>query len=154
MPKENVTSYEYSPNGDLEWVIGPRPDERTQFIYDDFGNPDLTTDPLGNTTDEEYDERSRLLSRTDSFGRSLSQTPDELDRIAEIRRTDVLGSSDEEVITRTYYPGGQVLTETNGLRMTTTYILDGLSRVERIEEAPEGAASFDLFALRRQRKLG
>ena len=53
-----------------------------------------------------------------------------------MRRTDGLGSSDEEVITRTFYPGGQVLTETNGLQMTTTYILDGMNRVERIEEVP------------------
>ena len=78
-----------------------------------------------------------MLSRTDSFGRNLSQTPDDLDRIAEVRKL-IVSSWDEEVINRTFYPGGQVLTETNGLRMTTRYILDGLNRVGQVEEEPEG----------------
>lgn len=59
--------------------------------------------PLANATTNVYDERSRLRSSSDTFGRSITQDFDELDRVETIRRTDSKGSSDEEVITRTYY---------------------------------------------------
>ena len=132
----NVTTFEYVPDtGDLELQQGPRDGMVTEFVYDPFGNPETVTDPLSNVTTNVYDERSRLRSSSDTFGRSMTQDFDELDRVETMRRTDGKGSSAEEVIKRTYHPGGQVRTETNGLNLTTEFFLDDLNRVERTEDA-------------------
>jgi RHS repeat-associated protein len=126
----NVTEFEYAANGDLSSVRGPRPEQQTTYSYDAYGNPETATDGLGNVTTTLYDERSRLISQSDTFGRSLTQVFDGLDRVTQATREDSSGSSDEETIIRTYYPGGQVLTETNGLGLVTTFTLDGLNRVK------------------------
>ena len=131
----NVTRFEYLGNGDLARTDGPRPGQSTRFTYDRFGNPGTTTDALGNVTTTVYDERSRLVSSSDTFGRSMTQEYDELDRVKLVRRTDVKGSSDEAVVTRMYFPGGQLKTETNALGLTTTLFLDGLNRLKRTEQA-------------------
>ena len=132
--EDNVTRFDYDDLGDLIQTTDPR-DGTTIFIYDAFGNQETITDPLENVTTSVYDDRSRLRSSTDTFGRSTAMDYDELDRLREVRRTDDKGSSDPETVVRTYYRGGQVLTETNGLGLTTTFILDGLNRVERTEDA-------------------
>ena len=75
-----------------------------------------------------------LVLESPPFGRSMTQDFDELDRVKAIRRTDSKGSSDEEIITRTYYLGGQVRTESNGLNLTTEFFLDDLNRVEKAED--------------------
>jgi hypothetical protein len=60
-------------------------------------------------------------SRSDTLGHSETQEFDELDRVFRRTRSDGAGSSDEEAVERTYYPGGQVQTETNGLGLVTTF---------------------------------
>ncbi len=130
----NVTRYAYFPNGDLMETEGPRAGQTTRIDYDAFGNPRTTTDALGNETTTVYDERSRLRSSTDTMGRRMSQDFDDLDRVSRVQRFDDLGSSDEESVERTYYPGGELLTETNGLGLVTTQVLDGLNRVVRVSE--------------------
>ena len=135
----NVTSYRYKPNGDLEEVSGPRPDEWTRYVYDEDGNPDLIFDSSGNVTDEGYDERRRLRSRSDTFGRRMTLYYDPLDRVERKIRFDDEGSSDTEDIRMTYYPNGEVKTETKpSFGFVTTYKLDGLNRVERVEQELEG----------------
>ncbi len=131
----NETEYVYAANGDLEQVSGPRPGQLTRFTYDDFGNPSETTDGEGNVTTTVYDERSRLRTRNDTLGRSLTQGFDELDRVIRSTRTDAAGSSDTEVIERDYYPGGQLLFEINGLGLRTDSLLDGLNRVVRTTDS-------------------
>jgi len=127
--ESNVTTYGYLDNGDLQSVRGPRGGQVTELAYDDFGNPFTTTDAEDNVTTTVYDARSRLTSSRDTLGRSLSQDFDGLDRVTSIVREDDEGSSDTEVLVRDYYPGGQVLLETNGLGLTTYFIIDGLNRV-------------------------
>ncbi|HEX9723330.1 MAG TPA: hypothetical protein VGC53_03520 [Vicinamibacteria bacterium] len=89
---------------------------------------------LPHATTNVYDERSRLRESSDTFGRSTTMDYDELDRLTDLRRSDAKGSSDPETIHRTYHPGGQIQTETNGLDHTTTFFLDDLNRVERSED--------------------
>ena len=126
----NVTTFTYdASNGDLVSTRGPRPSQATTFTYDAFGNPETATDALGNTTITDYDERSRLLSSTDTFGRSMVQSFDGLDRVTRVERTDALGSSDPGVVLREYHAGGQVHRQTNGLGVITTIVLDGMNRV-------------------------
>jgi len=132
--EENVTRYHYFPNGDLMRTEGPRTGQTADFQADEFGNPETTTDALGNETTTVYDERSRLRSSSDTMGRRMGQDFDELDRVTQVRRFDDVGSSDEQVVQRTYHPGGEVLTETNGLGLVATYVIDGLNRVIRVEE--------------------
>jgi len=130
----NETRYHYFPNGDLMRTEGPRAGQTADFQADEFGNPETTTDALGNETTTVYDARSRLRSSSDTMGRQMRQDFDELDRVTQVQRFDDLGSSDEEAVVRTYYPGGEVLTETNGLGLAATYVIDGLNRVIRVEE--------------------
>ncbi len=137
----NVTEYDYYDNGDLRAVRGPRSGQSTSFTYDDFGNPFETTDGEGNQTRTVYDERSRLLTSDDTLGRSLSQDYDELDRVVAVTRTDSSGASDTEVVSRKYYPGGQLRQETNGLALATRFELDGLNRVVRTEDDLGNVAS-------------
>ena len=125
----NNTTFEYAANGDLRFVRGPRPGQDTEFMYDDFGNPDRTIDAEGNETTTVYDARNRPRSTSDTFGRSMTQDFDELDRVTRVTRIDDKGSSDTEVIVRSYYPGGQIRSERNGLGLSTSFTLDGLNRV-------------------------
>ena len=134
---DKTTSYSYFDNGDLERVTDPRTGA-TSYSYDPFGNPTVIIDPVGNRTERNYDDRSRLESSSDTFGHNLTQTYDVLDRLRQSKRTDSKGSSADEVITRTYYPGGQVRTETNGLGLLTELTLDGLNRVVRKVEIGGG----------------
>src|SRR3990172_227234 len=90
--------------------------------------------PLAHATTNNYDDRSLLELSVDTFGRSTTMDYDELDRLTLVDRTDAKGSSDAESVVRTYYPGGQIQTETNGLDHTTTFFLDDLNRVERTED--------------------
>ncbi len=139
----NETEYTYATNGDLELVSGPRPGQRAGFTYDAFGNPFETTDGEDNVTTTVYDDRSRLESSNDTVGRSLAQDFDELDRVIRVTRTDASGSSDTEVIERDYYPGGQLLFESNGLGLRTDFGLDGLNRVIRTEDSLGNVAVMD-----------
>ena len=125
----NITTFAYFPNGDLRSVTGPRPGQLTRFTYDAFGNPETTTDAESNATTAVYDERSRLRSSTDTMGRSMTQDFDELDRVTTVTRTDDKGSSDTQVVVRNYRSGGQVSFQRNGLGLTTDFTFDGLNRV-------------------------
>ena len=135
----NVTSYGYKPNGDLETVTGPRPNQITRYTYDKNGNPDRIYDALGNVIDEGYDDRSRLRSRSDSFGRRMALDYDALDRLQRKIRFDDGGSSDNEDLWMTYHPNGELKTETKpNMGLVTTYHLDGLNRVNEIKQELEG----------------
>ena len=125
----NITTFAYFPNGDLQFVTGPRPGQLTRFTYDAFGNPETTTDAESNATTAVYDERSRLRSSTDTMGRSMTQDFDELDRVTTVTRTDDKGSSDTQVVVRNYRSGGQVSFQRNGLGLTTDFTYDDLNRV-------------------------
>ena len=127
--ESNITTFEYFPNGDLQFVRGPRPGQVTEFAYGAFGNPATTTDAESNVTTTVYDERSRPRSSSDTFGRSMTQDFDELDRVTTVTRADDKGSSDTEVIVRDHYPGGQSLFERNGLGLSTNFTIDGLNRL-------------------------
>jgi YD repeat-containing protein len=50
----NVTEFDYFPNGDLQFVRGPRPGQQQSFDYDAYGNPRTATDGEGNVTTTEY----------------------------------------------------------------------------------------------------
>jgi RHS repeat-associated protein len=139
----NETEYVYEANGDLELVSGPRPGQSTSFTYDGFGNPFETTDGEGNVTTTIYDERSRLTTSNDTLGRSVAQDFDELDRVVRVTRTDGSGASETEVIERDYYPGGQLLFESNGLGLRTDFGLDGLNRVVRTEDSLGNVGAMD-----------
>ena len=127
--EQNVTRFDYDPdNGDLEHQWDAR-GHRTRFDYDENGNPTYIEDALGNHTYHIYDERSRKISTEDSFGRTSEWIYDALDRIHIQRRFDDKGSSATEEITTTYFPNGEVQTQTNGLALVTMNVLDGLNRV-------------------------
>ena len=129
--ENNAAEFFYFANGDLQSVRGPRPGQASSFDYDDFGNPTMSTDAEGNITTTVYDARSRLLSTSDTFGRSMTQAFDRLDRVTTVTREDASGSSAPATIVRTYYPGGQLKTERNALGLETTFTLDALNRVKQ-----------------------
>lgn len=127
--EDNVTEFYYFGNGDLQSVQGPRAGQSSSFDYDAHGNPSSAIDGEGNVTTTVYDERGRLLSSTDTLGHRTTQAYDPLDRVISVTREDEAGSSDTSTIVRTYFAGGQVRTETNGLGLTTTFTLDDRNRV-------------------------
>ena len=148
--------------GDLSYTTGGRGNTTRFTEYDAYGNVLSTVLPkvgLASTTVavfSTFDARSRLTSReesqvnfTDAFVRPLKPsgtTPihlsmrkyDGLDHVVEQRELDSDGHAPELVKQLTYYPGGQVRTETNGLGLLRVTTLDALNRPETVTESGGG----------------
>ena len=78
------------------------------------------------------DDRGRTTLQSDSVGHATAKIYDGLDRPLSVTRQNRNGPSLTQ--TFTYYPAGQVHTETNGLGMTRTTDLDGLNRPSLVTE--------------------
>src|SRR6266540_3150845 len=125
------TAYEYEAGtGLLQSMTDPRGHPTVYADHDSFGNPRRITDPLGNQTRRSYDLRGRLFLEEDDWGRRKQVTYDGLDRPRSVLRK-AGGDSNDEATQTTYYPGGQVETQTNANQAVTRFELDGLNRVVR-----------------------
>jgi RHS repeat-associated protein len=132
----NVSCRSYAANGDLLSVRDPRSFTTSYTDYDAHGNPTRVVDPVGNVTLSSFDERSRVIETSDSFGHHTRTAWDGLDRKSREEKLDDLGQGGTPQITEwRYRPGGQLETETDGLGQITRTLYDGMNRaVERREE--------------------
>ena len=133
----NATSPNHGP-GDLLLVTDPRGVETNFEEYDDFGNPiQLRQETHGGKsilTEQQFDVRSRLERKTDTFGHHVEYTYDLLDRrISETKYDDVLSTTAPgmpwaENSSWVFKPNGELLRMTDGLGQVTSYEYDNLNR--------------------------
>lgn len=140
--EDNRTQYSYYPNGDLKTVTDPRGFVTTYTSYDAYGNPTQIKDPLGNITTNQYDARSRLVERYDTFSHHLLYRYDGLDRKLREEQRDDLGDGGATQVTEyRYAANGEIATQTDGLGQVTRYLYDDLNRL--VEQREEGVIQAD-----------
>lgn len=86
----NTTTYSYDAAGDRNMITAPPPlGYLTRLTYDSVGNLTTRTDANGHTTTFDYDGLNRLITETDSAGKSIRNSYDgEGNRIQMIDRND------------------------------------------------------------------
>lgn len=150
LPTGREVQMDYAGNGDLSRVVDQY-GFATNYQYDAFGNPTTITRQASGqkvvVTNNTYDARSRLLTSSDTIAPSVQNTYDRFDRIVSQTVTDPAGFRDQLTTTFLYLPEGQVkkITRSGGaqtLVVDNTY--DGLNRLVRSEETPNGAGPFTL----------
>ncbi|MEW6735309.1 MAG: RHS repeat-associated core domain-containing protein [Acidobacteriota bacterium] len=139
----HVTRYSYDSNGSLIEKVDSRA-IRTTYSYagigGQYGNPTTITQEVGNgtqiVTNNEYDDRSRLIKSVNSFGKRIDYLYDELDRVVSTVSQDVNPatnfSSPYTTVEFSYYPNGELKTERLD-DISKKYLLDGLNRPIVIE---------------------
>jgi RHS repeat-associated protein len=149
-PNGREIRMDYAANGDLQRMV----DQYgfvTTYQYDAYGNTTSTTrQTLGQLTVQEqqtFDVRSRLLTSQGTIAPSVTNTYDALDRVISQTITDPSGIRDALSVAFTYLPEGQVasVSQTGGTQSfnkQNTY--DGLDRLTRVVETPNGAGPFTL----------
>ncbi|MBF6611715.1 MAG: SBBP repeat-containing protein [Chloroflexi bacterium] len=124
--------YDQSPSrlGDLRTITDPR-NHTWQLSYDAYGYPDAKSDPLGNTTNADYDQVGRLLSSTDGRNKTTQYLNDAYG--APLIITDTLGYP----TTYKYDDVGNVKSVRDAKGQTTTYLYYDTNEVRRVSQ-PEG----------------
>jgi YD repeat-containing protein len=129
--------------GDLKTVTDPRGKTTTYMGYDRYGNALTIQDADGNVTTQQFDERSRMLLKRDTFGHHTEYGYDMLDRkVRETKFDDLCMSNNQfllpgddvsrpwaEETLYSYLPHGEVQSMLNSMGQETDYAYDGLNRL-------------------------
>ncbi len=160
-----VTTFEYDAKGNLititdpEQNLKPVPERlKTRIAYNEFGQPQSVTDPLGNVTTFTYDVQgnlatvsdplhhtsrrtydlvSRLTAQTDPRGKTTRFAYDDLNRITQI--FDALGGPTKF----TYDENGNLRSVTDARNHATTYHHDNMDRLERRTDPLMASETFE-----------
>jgi RHS repeat-associated protein len=121
--KTQTTSFEYTPNGDLESMTDPL--ERTwHYEYDSFGDRKASIDPLGDKATFGYDEDSRLVSRVSprgyEVGAEAAEFTTRIERDPQGRPEEVIDPLGETTKVA-YDPTGNLEARTDANGHTTEY---------------------------------
>lgn len=146
----------YNTLGELQAVLQVNPDPNnsnpvvTSFTYDNAGYPNLTTDPLTRSTDQDHDPLGRLSRTLQDVGGVAAETVvkhDALDRVTEV--TDPNG-----LITSYTYNGlGDLLQLQSPDTGTTTYTYDEAGNRSGQVDANGKVVAFQYDALNRLRMV-
>ena len=130
-----VTAYNgtYGP-GDLKDVIDPNLNRTDYLKYDAYGNPISIRNAVGDIRTQVFDARSRLTQQTATGGIDVSYRYDGMDRVTSVTQSDDLYHATPQKVQFTYYAGGQLQTEINGLGQVTSYTYDSGNRLTRESE--------------------
>ena len=115
--------------GDLATITDPNGNVTEYLSYDAYGDPTSIKNAVGDMTTDNYTARGLLLHETATGGVDITKTYDALERPTSIIQADDLDHSPSESLVDTYYPGGQVKTQTTGVGQVTTYDYDSGNRL-------------------------
>jgi len=161
-PLGNITQYEYDSLGRLIAETDPA-GNTTSYVYDEIGNIMTITDRKGGIMSMTYDAGNRLITVTDQEGNTSTCSYDAMDRrtsqvdplgveyrweydllgrlMAQIVNYDSSGPHDADTnvtIAFEYDQVGNLISQTDPLGNTTTYLYDSLNRMTHAQ-APDGA---------------
>ncbi|MGB2698349.1 MAG: RHS repeat-associated core domain-containing protein [Candidatus Zixiibacteriota bacterium] len=122
-----VTDYEYDANGNRTAVTDPN-GNRTEYQYDERNNLIKEINPVDDSTLYEYDCVGNPVLEIRPNGNVITYDYDENDRLINV--SDLLG----QVAGYTYDCVGNRLTETDANNHTTTYEYDELSRLDYVTD--------------------
>ena len=120
--------------GDLTSITDPNGNVTEYLSYDAYGDPTSIKNAVGDMTTDNYNARGLLLHETATGGVDVTKTYDALDRPTSIVQADDLDHSPSASLVDTYYPGGQVKTQTTGVGQVTTYDYDSGNRLVTMTE--------------------
>ena len=137
-----VVSFTFNANGTMAskavgYDLTQTSDAATKYTYDQYGNLQTQTDPLGNTTTYSYDSLGRKISMTlparvnpSLPGATTNYTYDALGNLLSVSVIDAT-TNQSRVTQYTYDMNGNKTSETDpdGAVHTTTYAYDGLNRL-------------------------
>jgi RHS repeat-associated protein len=142
-PKNNSVTYTYDNNSNIISITEVEksdllnPDETfvTTYTYDNLDRMIRVVDPVGNTTETDYDSRDNDVLGLDALLRETRYTYDGLDRrIQTIRDLDgdgADGDGTDIVITQTWDDSLRLIGQTDDNGNTTQYEYDPLNRLIR-----------------------
>jgi len=149
LPNGRDIRMDYAANGDLQRMVDQY-GFATTYQYDVYGNAASVTRQTGQlpvVDQQTFDVRSRLLTSQGTIAPSVTNTYDALDRVISQTVTDPTGIRDSLAMASTYLPEGQVasVSQTGGTQSFNKLITyDGLNRLIRVVESPNGAGPFTL----------
>jgi len=134
-------------NGELvSWYYSP--DNLTTFTYDQSGNLETATDPLGHTTTFDYNLYGQLTNQTQVEGASMSLTYDERSRLDALHSAgstiDFFYNDADEItsvatiagaVDLSYDSNGNLINLTDAEGHTTDYIYDGDNNLVQVHDA-------------------
>jgi YD repeat-containing protein len=147
LPTGRPLQMDYAANGDLVRMVDQY-GFATTYEYDRYGNPNLISrQAAGQATvvmQNTYDDRSRLLSSTDTISPSVQNAYDALDRVVSQTITDPAGIRDTLTSTLAYLPEGQVrqVSQTGGQTLNVTNTYDGTQPAAQGNRDANGAGPF------------
>ncbi|MBC8951487.1 RHS repeat-associated core domain-containing protein [Xenorhabdus sp. PB62.4] len=152
-----ITQYVYDANGNLSETKIATGDAASPFLvtktqYNVANNPLIVTEPDGKTTTTAYDLLNRVDTVTSSSGRLTRTTYDAASR--PIKITDEIANHHDASITknlgaivretRSYTPGGLLVTLTDANNNTTNYKYDAFERHSELHY-PDGSYDMHVF---------
>ncbi len=150
LPTGRELQLDYAANGDLTRTVDQY-GFATTYQYDAYGNQTVITRQASGqstvVTHNSYDLRSRLVASDDTVAPTVENTYDALDHLINQTVTDPANIRDAVTTALAYLPEGQVrqISQTGGAQtrhVANTY--DGLNRLVRAIETPNGAGPFTL----------
>ena len=121
-PTDNVTVYDYHPEGTLERRTDAR-NRVTGYTYDPLGRLRYVTDALQSVTEFEHRSSGFLDNVIDANGYLTQYAYDNVGRVTQV------ASWDSGTTNYTYNPDGTLHTRTDGRGVTATYVYDGSARL-------------------------
>lgn len=142
-PEERTTEYARNSLGQIERLTRKgrteangvvTPDATWQFVYDDNGLLQQTTDPEGSVRRYQYDRSSNLIGYTDPLGRTWRFEVDADGNL--LKQTDPLGLS----LSYAYDKVGNLIGETDARGKTTLTAFDAMNRLIQTTSPVGGVA--------------
>lgn len=165
-PEHQVTTYTYDTYGRLKSKVAPRgnrsganPDDfRTAYTYDGAGNLATITNPLGQTSQMDYDQDDQLRTTTDPRGTVTTYAYDPAGHLTSQR----IGASSNPPRTFSYDSNGNLATITDErgnadgatpASFTTTMQYDRTNRLTSVSNPASGATRFEYDARGLRKKI-
>ena len=153
-PKNNSVTYTYDNNSNVINISETEksdllnPDETfvTTYTYDNLDRLIRVVDPVGNTTETDYDSRGNLTHETDALGHELGHQFDGINRVITITHDmdgDGADGDGPDISTSySYDDASRLVSQTDNNGHTTTYTYDSLNRLIRKDFADTTAQNF------------
>ncbi len=139
-----VTTYGYDAANRLTTVTAPDGGVTTSS-YDAVGNKLSETDPRNNATTYTYDQDNRLASVTTPLGNKTTYSYDgngNQTKVVEPRGNVTGANPDDYATTSSYDAAGRLLTETDPLGHTTSYVYDKVGNRTSVSDANSHTTSW------------